>query len=330
MAGIREVAKIAGVSAATVSRVMNGTANVDEEKRRRVLDAIEQTGFRPNELARALFKKSSRIMGVIVPNIENPFFSELAKAVEEAAYQAGYKILLCNSDDDPEKENMNIQMLVQMNADGLIITTNCDSTSRVLVDCPIPAVIVDRKLTQVAATAFIEADHYKGGRLATEHLLACGCRNIVCMRGPLSYSSGQQRYQGYQDVCAEHGMAERCIDCEYSYEAGKTAALELLEYFPEADGVIASNDMAAISVYKMLSKAGKRIPEDIQLVGFDDIKFSSLCTPELTTISQPIHDMGALAADIIIRHVEGKEYRKENVLDVRLVERETTIRHMAE
>ncbi len=329
MASIREVAKLAGVSAATVSRVMNGTANVEEEKRLRVLDAIEKTGFRPNELARALFKKSSRIIGVIVPNIENPFFSELAKAVEEAAYLSGYRILFCNSDDDPEKENMNIQMLVQMNADGLIITTNCDSTSRVLVDCPIPAVIVDRKLTQVEATAFIESDHYKGGRLAAEHLFACGCRNVVCMRGPLGYSSGRQRYQGYRDVCAERGIAEQWIDCEYNYEAGKEAAQELLKHFPETDGVIACNDMVAISVYKVLSKAGHRIPEDIQLVGFDDIKFSSLCTPEITTVSQPIHDMGTLAVDIIIRHVEGKEFQKENVLDVKLVERETTAKIIA-
>src|SRR5699024_2976404 len=120
-----EVAKIAGVSPATVSRVMNGTANVDEEKRRRVLEAIRQTGFMPNELARALYQKSSKIIGVIVPDIENPFYSELAKAVEEQTYHAGYKMLLCNSDDDPKKEMMNIQMLVQMRAEGIIITTNC-------------------------------------------------------------------------------------------------------------------------------------------------------------------------------------------------------------
>ena len=160
MTSIREVAKIAGVSPATVSRVMNGTANVDERKKQRVLEAIEKTGFRPNELARALYKKSSRMIGVIVPDIENPFFSELSKAAEEQAYRTGYRILLCNSDDDPQKEMMNIQMLVQMKADGIIITTNCDSTSQVLEDCPIPVVVVDRKLKGKSGTAFIEADHY--------------------------------------------------------------------------------------------------------------------------------------------------------------------------
>ena len=170
MASIREVAKLAGVSAATVSRVMNGTANVDEEKRRRVLDAIEKTGFRPNELARALFKKSSRIIGMIVPDIENPFFSELAKAVEETAYLSGYRILFCNSDDDPEKENMNIQMLAQMNADGLIITTNCDSTSRVLVE----KALVNQVETQVELCQDVEAPVEPGQKLGQITVTAQG------------------------------------------------------------------------------------------------------------------------------------------------------------
>lgn len=324
MTSIREVAKIAGVSPATVSRVMNGTANVDEDKRRRVMEAIEETGFRPNELARALYKKSSRMIGVIVPDIENPFFSELSKAVEEQAYRTGYRILLCNSDDDPEKEMMNIQMLVQMKADGIIITTNCDSTSQVLEDCPIPVVVVDRKLKGESGTAFIEADHYKGGKLAAEHLVRCGCENIVCLRGPLAYSSGRARYQGYLDVCREYGLKEQYVDCTYDYEAGRRAAGEVLRQYPKVDGIIASNDMVAISVYKELTAQGKSIPQEIQLIGFDDIRFSRMCTPELTTVSQPIKEMGAMAAGIIIRHVEGEEFLRENIFDVKLVQRDTT------
>ena len=123
MAGIRDVARLAGVSPSTVSRVMNGTAHVEEDKKQKVLAAIQETGFKPNELARALFKQSSKIIGVIVPNIENPFFNELAKAVEEEAYRNGYKILLCNSNNNTEKELLNIQMLGRMKADGVIIVT---------------------------------------------------------------------------------------------------------------------------------------------------------------------------------------------------------------
>ncbi len=130
MASIREVAKLAGVSPATVSRVMNGTAKVDEEKKQRVLRAIDETGFKPNELARALFKQSSKIIGVILPDIDNPFFSEAAKAIEAEAFRQGYKILLCYSDNNDEKEALNIQMLIQMKADGIIIMTNGEETGK--------------------------------------------------------------------------------------------------------------------------------------------------------------------------------------------------------
>lgn len=324
MTSIREVAKLAGVSPATVSRVMNGTANVDEKKKERVQEAIRQTGFRPNELARALYKKSSRIIGIIVPDIENPFFSELAKAAEESAYRAGYKILLCNSDNDPQKEAMNIQMLAQMRADGIIITTNCDSTSRVLDDCPLPVVVVDRMFADMSGTAFVESDHYAGGRLAAEHLVECGCKNIACLRGPQKYSSGRHRYRGYLEVCEKYHLKEQYLDCEYDYEAGLKAAEKLIRMYPDVDGIIACNDMVAVSAYKILTREGYRVPEDVQLVGFDDVKISRVFTPEITTVSQPIREMGMMAAGIIIRHVEGEDYRKETLFEVRLLERETT------
>lgn len=326
MASIREVAKLAGVSPSTVSRVMNGTAKVDEEKRQRVLAAIDETGFKPNELARALYKKSSRIIGVIVPNIENPFFNELAKAVEEEAYRNGYRILLCNSNNNTEKEIMNIQMLNQMNADGIIIITNSDYTAQEITRFDLPVVVVDRKLKSSGEIAYIEANHYKGGKLAMEHLLQCGCKNIVCMRGPLEYSSGLMRYQGYQDVCKQYGIKEQCVDCIYDYEAGLKAAKKLISAYPNVDGILACNDMVAISVYKILIREGYRIPENVQIIGFDNVKSSWLVTPEITTIRQPITDMGTLATNIIMRYGNGLPFQKENMFDVSLVERQTTRR----
>ena len=172
MASIREVAKLAGVSPATVSRVINGTANVDDEKKQRVLKVINETGFRPNELARALFKQSSKIIGVIVPNIENPFFSELSKAIEEEAYENGYKMLLCNSNNNEEKELMNIQMLNQLKADGLIMVTDSNNTIKNLEDNGFPVVLVDRKLSKINEIAIVESDNYSGGKIATKHLIA--------------------------------------------------------------------------------------------------------------------------------------------------------------
>ena len=224
MTSIREVAKLAGVSPATVSRVMNGTANVNEEKKKRVEAAIKETGFQPNELARALYKKSSKMIGMIVPDIENPFFSELAKAVEDTAYQNGYRILLCSSGGDEEKEAVNIQMFNQLRADGIVVMTNCAETGKVLADCPIPVVLVDRKLDGFKENALIESDNYRGGFMAAEHLAKCGCKNIVCMKEPTGYSSGRRRYEGYLDVCKKYNLKEQSVDCRYNYESGLRAA----------------------------------------------------------------------------------------------------------
>ena len=324
MVSIREVAKKAGVSPATVSRVINGTAKVDPAKKERVLAVIKETGFKPNALARALFKKSSKIIGVIVPNIENAFFGELARAIEEEAYQNNYRILLCNSQNDMEKELLNIQALSQLQADGIIIMTNSEDLASKIESCSIPFVILDRKIEGLDEIAFIEADHYKGGRMAMEHLLHCGCKNIVCMRGPQKFSSGQQRFRGYQDVCRENGLKEQWLDCDYDYEEGLQVAEKRLEEYPDVDGILACNDMVAIAVYKILLNRGLRVPEDIQLMGFDNIRFSRLFAPEFSTIIQPIREMGALAAQVIMRYANGESIRKENVFDVSLVERQTT------
>lgn len=324
MATIREVARLAGVSPSTVSRVMNGTAKVDEEKKQRVLDAIHQTSFQPNELARALYKKSSKIIGLIVPNIENPFFSELARVIEEEAFRHGFRLLLCNSNNDAKKEQINISMLDQMKADGIILITNSGHTGRMIADCSLPVVIVDRHIPDTGEVAFVESDHYRGGRLATEYLLRCGCRRPVCLRGPQRFTSGVLRFRGYQDVCRENGIGERFIDCTYSFSSGMAAAEKLLETFPDADGVFAANDMVAVSVYKVLHNHGVQVPGEIQIVGFDDVGFSTLVTPALTTIRQPIREMGRRAVDIIWKYTEGKSFERECVFDVELVERETT------
>lgn len=324
MANIRQVAKKAGVSPATVSRVMNGTANVDSEKKRRVLAAIDEMGFMPNELARALFNKSSKIIGIIVPNIENAFFAELARAIEEEAYRNKFRIVLCNSQNDTEKELFNIETLNQLNAEGIIIMTNSENLAAQIENCTVPFVILDRKIEGLNEIAFIEANHYKGGRIAMEHLLQCGCKNIVCIRGPQKFSSGQQRFYGYLHLCQEYGIQEQWIDCDYNYEDGLRAAEKLIQLYPKVDGILACNDMVAIATYKVLKSKGYHVPEDVQIIGFDNIRFSRLFTPEFSTITQPIKEMGTLAAQIIVNHVNGKPFQKENIFDVTLVKRQTT------
>ena len=324
MATIREVAKLAGVSPATVSRVMNGTANVDDEKKNRVLDAIEQTGFQPNQLARALFKNSSRLVGLIVPNIDNPFFSELAREIEEEAFRRGYHIVLCSSGNNSDKELSNIRMLNQMKADGIILITNGKHTGQMIKDIDLPVVVVDRHMTDGTEIAYIESDHYAGGVLATEHLYECGCRKIVCLRGPQEYASGKLRFKGYKDVCKKYKLKEMHIDTAYTFEAGLKSAEQLLKKYPDADGIFAANDIVAMSAYKVLKNHGISVPKDVKMVGFDDIRFSSLMTPEFTTIRQPIEKMGKLAVDIICNYAEDKPYDKEYILGVELIKRDTT------
>lgn len=324
MSSIREVAKLAGVSPATVSRVMNGTAKVDEEKKQRVESVIRETGFKPNEVARSLYKKSAHIIGVIVPNIENPFFNEMANAIENEAYNRGYRLTLCSSNDDIEKEKNNIDLLVRMNADGIILLTNEEEMFDQIKSAKIPVVVLDRAVKHSNEVACIQADHYAGGRMTMEHLLAAGCRRIVKMRGPQNVSSGRGRFKGYLDVCKEQGLSAEYLDCPYDYDEGIRRTEQLLEQYPDVDGIIAANDMVAISAYKVLHKHGKRVPEDVQLIGFDNIKISTLMTPELTTISQPISEMGERATQVLIDHIEGRKVTTENIFQVNLIQRETT------
>lgn len=324
MTSIREVAKLAGVSPSTVSRVMNHTANVNEEKKQKVLQVIKETGFMPNELARSLYKKNSKIIGVIVPDIDNPFFSELAKVIEEETFLNGYRLTLCSSNYDKEKERVNIQMLTQLKAEGIILITNDETLREEVEKCSIPVVVLDRKIAAKNSLSYIHANHYKGSQIATKHLIECGCKNIVKLREPQIYSSGRQCFAGYTNSCKEYGIPVQYIDCKYDYKAGLKAADELLLRYPKVDGILANNDMVAIAVYKALTKKGYRVPEDIQLIGFDNIAFSYMMVKELTTIAQPIRKMGQMAVKSILRYVNGKITEQEHVLDVALIKRETT------
>ncbi len=325
MASIREVAALAGVSPATVSRVMNGTARVDEEKKARVLKAIEDTGFVPNEVARSLFKKSAKTIGLVLPSIENPFFTQLAGAIERTADVNGYKILLYNTGGDIEKEKVVLQMLSAMNADGIILTTSSEGAHELIENCDIPVIVTDRRYSVENADVYIHCDHYKGGRMAAEHLIECGCKNIVCLKGPQEVSSARERYMGYKDVCAEHGMIEKTMQCNYDFNEGIETTEALLSIYPEVDGIIACNDMVAISAYKVLHRKGIKVPEDVQIVGYDNIELSELITPELTTIAQPIEQIGRMAAELIIHR--NKKNRKEYIFEGKLVVRETTKRN---
>ena len=324
MINIREVAKLAGVSPATVSRVINGTAKVSAEKRARVLEAITATDFVPNEVARSLYRKSATLIGLIIPSITNPYFTQVASIIERLASDNGYRVFLCDVGDDMEKEQAAIQTLVSMNADGIIIASTNEEIAPYLDMCQIPVVAIDSRFPTKKVESYVVCDYYSGGRMAMEHLLECGCGNIVCIKGPQRIFSAKARYEGYRDVCRERGIEERTVSCDYDFHAGLAMTEELLRTYPDVDGIIACNDVVALSTYKILHRRNIRVPEQVQLIGFDDIAWSSLFTPALTTISQPIEQMATHAMKLIIDQKNTEEKGVEIVYPVQLTVRETT------
>ena len=328
MSSIREVAKLANVSPATVSRVMNGTATVAPETRNRVLAAIEQTGFIPNEVARTLYKKSAKTIGLIIPSILNPFFTQLASCIDDLAGQQGYRLLLCNVGDDLEKERSAMQMLCATNVDGIIFASNNEDIQEYLRFCTVPLVALDTHFDSPHVAAYIHCDYYAGGRMAAEHLLDCGCKNIVCIKGPQHFFSARKRYEGYRDVCRERGLTEQTVDCDYDFLAGMAMTETLLTRFPSVDGIIACNDIVAISIYKILHKKGISVPNQIQLIGFDDIDAATLISPELSTIRQPIWEMAEKVISLLLQPRADIPRGQEYIFPTTLLLRETTKKHL--
>ena len=326
MISIREVARLAGVSPATVSRVINGTANVNEDKRQRVLEVVRQTDFVPNEIARSLFKKSANIIGLIIPSIRNPYFTQMASVIDESVKECGFRVFLCNVGDDLAQTRAALQMLAAMNVNGVIMGTTMPEIREELEGYPVPIILLDTMLEAEQVSAYVYCDYGQGGRMAMEHLLECGCNNIVCIRGPEGVFSADTRYQGYLDVCRERGIQPQALVCDYDFDAGLAMTEELLRRYPDVDGILACNDMVAISIYKILYKKNISVPEQIQLIGFDDITFSSLITPELTTIHQPIQEMAQRAAELILEGTDTGKSGTHHVLPVSLIQRETTMK----
>ena len=324
MISIREVARLAGVSASTVSRVINGTAKVEPEKKARVLQVIEETGFVPNEVARTLFRKSAKTIGLIVPSIRNPYFTELASHIDAYALQSGFRPFLCNTGYDPEKEKAAVQMLVSMNADAIIVTSCSEHLQETLNNCPIPVVALDAALYGTDVEACVFCDYYEGGRMAAEYLIERGCRNIVCIKGPQHRYSARCRYQGYVDVCQERNIPVQSVECDYDFNQGLSMTEELLEKYPDVDGIIACNDIVAISTYKVLYKKNISVPDQVQLVGFDDISFATLLSPELTTICQPVKEMAEKAVELIVNNKLTGMTGGKFIFPVALAARQTT------
>jgi len=323
MATIKDVAVVAGVTVTTVSRVLNNRGYISETTRKKVYDAMQQLNYRPNEMARSLLRKKSNLIGLIIPTVAHPFFSELTNYIEYYAYKLGYKILLCNSYQDSVKEKEYIMMLKSNQVDGIIMASHTLEIEEYL-NLNLPIVAIDRMFSK--SIPFITSDNYSGGVLATNLLIDKGCTKLAHISGSLELETpANNRYKAFSDVVNErnikHVILETKLGISENYEE---IVYKLFEDDPDIDGIFASSDMIAISVIKVAKVLGKEIPKDLKIVGYDDITFSSLVVPSLTTIKQPMEKMGELVIQVLIDQMEEKEVSLENILPITLVERETT------
>ncbi|MCR4433609.1 MAG: LacI family transcriptional regulator [Caldiserica bacterium] len=327
---IRDVAKKAGVSAQTVSRVLNQRPDVAPQTREKVLQAIADLNYRPSGIARSLRLKSTGTIGLIVPDSSNPFFAELGRAIEKTAFENGCSVILCNSDGDLERESFYIEALVSKQVDGLIIVgANRASRKNPILDGSLPVVVVDRDLNGERFDTVL-ADNLEGGKKGTSYLIALGHERIAFIAGPSGLPTSAARLRGYRRALEEHGIAfqkELVVSGDFRYQGSYRAMEKLLKLTPPPTAVFAANDMMAVGAIACIRDHYLRVPEDISVIGFDDIPLASFLNPKLTTIAQPRGEMGRMAVTMLMERLQDRNLpARRYVLPVTLVERESCSR----
>lgn len=309
MATIKQVAALAQVSVATVSRVINKSGYVKRDTELNILRAMEQLNYEPSAVARGLAGKSMATIALVLPDITNPFFPELARAVEDACQENGFTVLLCNSDDRADKERSYLDILMKRSIDGIIFAGHSlgGDDARDLEQRGVPVVVLDRSTAQ-ANYSVVRSRNYEGAVRAVRHLLESGCRRIAHICGPADIPTARERLRGYED--AVRGLPWRAPSLiepgHFRLEGGLAATEALLDRLPDIDGILAGNDVMAVGALKALRRRGLRVPDDVALCGFDGIALSDMTEPEITTVAQPIYEMGRLSACILIQRITGQ------------------------
>ncbi|MFC4660694.1 LacI family DNA-binding transcriptional regulator [Oceanobacillus aidingensis] len=323
MSTIRDVAKEAGVSVATVSRIINGKGKVKKETEDIVKAAIEKLSYTPNKVAQGLSNQRSYSIGFVVPSMSNPMFPEIARGVEDVAQANGYQVFLCNTDGKREKLLGYLENFKSHYIDGIILNSHNvhhDDLEQ-LKQHNVPVVMVDRVLENSETTS-IMVQNRKGGQMATQHLVDVGCQYIAHIGGLEGEYNATQRMWGYCDIVSGKPWFDQTWlgRGDFSVDTGYRVAKELFSRHPEVDGIFAGNDLIAIGVLKAAYEWGKKVPEELAIVGFDGIEMSGLTLPPLTTIEQPIYEMGTLAMTELLNHIEKKDVTvKRYELDVKLI-----------
>mgnify|MGYP001011240683 CR=1 FL=1 len=330
MTTISDVAKAAGVSVATVSRVINGIANVSPETTAKVTKAIQELDYRPNLLGRNLRRTKSERILVLLPNISNPFYSEIVKGIEDVANRNGYSIMLCNTDSDIKREKKYIKMLKTRLADGAILMASEISCEELTELAKEVSMVQCCEYKEGIPVSHVSIDNEKAAYKATKHLISLGHRKIAFIGANNQFLSSNLREKGYLRALSDEGIEPNpdylCYG-DYSYKSGLRNMKKLLNLQERPTAVFCVSDVMAIGAIRLAMEENLKIPEDLAVCGFDNIHFSWMFTPSVTTIAQPMYDLGCTAMDALIRIIEGKSSEVIHYfLEYELIIRESTVK----
>jgi len=309
-AKLEDVARAAGVSVATASRALNGQETVHPVLRRQVMAAARKVGYRPHALARGLRMQRTETVGIVIPTITNPHFTEAVQAAQDALAAAGYATIVSNAARDPQAERWDIQVLCAGRVDGLILSPTQTAAGQLLALLPshLPVVLMDRRIEGLPWDA-VAVNVRKGAMAAVAHLVARGRHRIGFLTGPAGISTADEKLDGYRAGLREQGLAfdpALVAPGDYTEAGGWLGTMQLLARRPAPEALIAANNLSAIGMVKAVRARGLRVPDDVALVGFDDTVWTQLVEPPLTVVAQPVATLGATAARLLLRRLAGQ------------------------
>jgi DNA-binding LacI/PurR family transcriptional regulator len=311
MANMKDIARIAGVSLGTVSNVLNETAGVREPVRQRVLKAVQAAGYQPSQLARALRRDKTDMIGMIIPDITNPFFPAVVRGAEDVAFSNGYRLILCNSDNDHSKELVHLNELRTYLPAGLIVIpsnfSDLTAQAEIYRKAGTGVVCIDR-LPKNWSGDSVTADNEDGAYNATRYLFQMGHSRLGVITGPLHLTNAQERLSGFKRAVREaklHLSPEYVQEATFDKAGGFSKALVLLRLIPRPTAIVTGNDLIALGALLAIREAGLRCPEDVSLMGFDDLDLAEITNPSLSSVSQSGYQLGTTAARILLDRLDG-------------------------
>lgn len=327
---IHDVAKRAGVGSITVSRVINNSGYASEETRQRVLEAVKEMGYVPNRLASSLRSNRTNVLALVMTDITNPFFTVAARGVEDVANKAGYTVIFCNTDEDKEKERKYVEILMQNRVDGIVLVPSSSDSESVetLQQNGKPVVVIDRRITEKQVDQ-VRCDSVAGAVQLTQLLITLGHRRIALLNGPQNVSTASDRLVGFNRALAAAGIdpsKQVVISGAFTRESGREMTRQVLEMSPRPTALFAANNFIALGALSALESAGVRVPEDLAMVTFDDLPESLVVSPFLTVAAQPVYEMAARAAEMLVNRLAGKgsESFEEIVFPTQLIIRKSS------